>query len=197
MTEEVVIEIEGEVEPVVAAKPAVVGKRIEKKIKDLNKEESERIIADIKAGLIYDNVDIKTFKNGSARLINKKGVAVADKNVVKEEPTEVKEVKQKKTVLSDTQYLMSELLKMQEVMVTEKNKRKKLKKRFTELDELLNIVEDIDVEKPLEKIPEIVEEKVEEVVEEIPKEKPQTIPPRPPTRRDLNWRQKLIAMKQK
>jgi len=188
MTDEVVIEIEGEVEP----KTAVVGKRVEKKIKDLSKEETARIIEDIKAGLIYDNVDIKTFKNGSARLINKKSVPVA-KTIPKEEP-EVKEVQQKKTVLSDTQYYVSELLKMQELVLTEKNKRKKLKKRFTELDELLNIMEDTEVEKPLEKVekvPETIEEKVPEVVpEEITKDKPQMIPPRAPTRRG-NWRQQL------
>jgi hypothetical protein len=145
MTNEIEIEIEGEVQP---KSTTALLPRIDKKITDLTTDESEKIKADILAGVIYENIDLKQYKNGNSKLIYKKKDSKTVNINTFEQKENVQESKAKKTYMTDSQFLMQELLRMQESMVTEKLKRKKLKKRFTELDELFNIMEDTDVVKP-------------------------------------------------
>jgi hypothetical protein len=113
----------------------------------------------------------------------------------KQTPKVTEKPVQKGQYLTDSQFLIQELLRMQETVTIEKTKRKKLNKRFNELDELFNIMEDNEVAKPQsipeetvpeETVPETVPETVEESIqEEFPKMNTTQRPARRITLRDI------------
>jgi hypothetical protein len=175
MTDEVVIEVEGEIPQ--PSNPSM--KRVGKRVTDLSLEEKEVIANDIKNGIEYEDVDCTFYKNGKFRVVNKK------KGAVKTILTEAPEKPEKTVKLTDTQFLIQELMRMNETMITEKNKRKKLKNRFNEMYNTVNYIEDEEVEKPIQ---EKIEEKVEEPVQEQI-----IIPPAPQPARRLTAREIILS----
>jgi hypothetical protein len=186
MAEDTVIEVEGEIPETI---PQTISKRAGKLISDLSPEEKEVIANDIRNGLEYEDVDCTFYKNGKYRVVKKK------KGLVRTIPgsgaagvfgsVETTEKPERTVKLTDTLFFVNKLLEMQETMITEEGKRKKLKNRFNEMYNTVNDIED-------EEIATFNQEEVKEEVKEDVKIEPLKISPQQPSRK-LTLREVMLA----
>ena len=148
---------------------------IKKKISDPTDQEYDKIISDIKAGVVYKNYDLKKYNNGGCRLIFKKQPTTRQKAV---ERTSSKVPKDSKAVyLTDSQLMMEHIFELQNKVTKLDLKNMKRKNKIHEIIDYYNVDEN-DVK---ENVREEVKEEIKEEIKEVPKKYPQT----------NNWRSKF------
>ena len=110
-----------------------------KKITDLTDEEKKQIIADIKAGKENEHYELKEFKNGTSRIVKKKGKTFVEKVVNNNKAKE--NLDTEKVFLTNDQLMNQRLIELKVKYAKLENKYKKQKKRVNDIFE--NIEEDV------------------------------------------------------
>ena len=110
-----------------------------KKITDLTDEEKKQIIDHLKAGKESEHYELKEFKNGTSRIVKKKGKTFVEKAVTNTKSKD--KTDPDKVFLTNDQLMNQRLIELEVKYAKLENKYKKQKKRVNDIFE--NIEEDV------------------------------------------------------
>jgi len=164
---------------------ATAANTLSKKIADLNDTEYDKIVSDLKSGIVYANYDLKKFNNGGCRLIYKKKPTTRQKAVERTQ-NKTKNSDDKVVYLTDNQLMMERLIDLEVKCAKLEMKNKKRKNQINEIIDTYYM----DDEEP--GIEPSSHEPVQNRVSEIPASEPQSTPQ---YRKTTNWRSRFKPIK--